>query len=170
MCIRDSFSGAPSCPPGFGGPGRIAVDLDNQVISAPAVQAADLGTSFQISGNFDEVGARELALQLRSGALPLELEPENQQVVSATIGDEALSAGVIAGLVGLALVAIFIIGYYRMLGLVAMLSLIISASLLWSIISYLGENQGLALTLAGITGIIVSIGVSVDSNLSLIHI
>ena len=64
-----------------------------------------------------------------------------------------------------ALVAIFIIGYYRALGMVAMLSLVISAALLWTIISFLGENQGLALTLAGITGIIVSIGVSVDSNI-----
>ena len=63
------------------------------------------------------------------------------------------------------LVAIFIVGYYRVLGVIAMLSLLISAALLWSIISYLGANQGLALTLAGITGIIVSIGVSVDSNI-----
>ncbi len=159
------YVGTADCPPSAGSPGRIAVDLDNEVISAPAVQAPDLGDSFQISGSFDETSARELALKLRFGALPVQLEPENQQIVSATIGQDALDAGVIAGLIGLALVAIFIIGYYRMLGLVAMLSLAISAALLWSIISFLGANQGLALTLAGITGIIVSIGVSVDSNI-----
>ena len=132
---------------------------------APAVQNADLGDSFQISGSFTEDTAKELGLKLRFGALPIELEPENQQIVSATIGHDALDAGIIAGIIGLALVALFIISYYRILGVVAMLSLVISGSLLWSIISFLGENQGLALTLAGITGIIVSIGVSVDSNI-----
>jgi len=160
---------SPDCPGALDGSGqvhgRIAVDLDNEVISAPFVQSNDLGDSFQISGAFDEDSAKELALKLRLGALPIELEPENQQLVSATIGKDALSAGITAGIVGLVLVAVFIIGYYRMLGVVAMLSLAISAALLWSIISFLGEYQGLALTLAGITGIIVSIGVSVDSNI-----
>ncbi len=161
----ECFSGTPNCPPGIGGPGSIAVDLDNVVISAPTVNAPDLGTSFVISGSFDQETAQGLGLSLRFGALPIQLEPENQQIVSATIGQDALDAGVIAGLIGLALVAVFIISYYRILGLVAMLSLVISAALLWSIISYLGANFGLALTLAGITGIIVSIGVSVDSNI-----
>ena len=159
------FFGLVGCPGGNGTQGRIAVDLDNFVISAPVVQLADLGDSFQISGQFTSETARELALKLRFGALPIQLEPENQQVVSATIGQDALEAGVIAGLIGLLLVAIFIIWHYRILGVVAMLSLLISAALLWSIISFLGESQGLALTLAGITGIVVSIGVSVDSNI-----
>lgn len=159
------FIGTAECPRTAGGPGRIAVDLDNQVISAPAVQDGDLGNSFQISGAFDETTAKELGLKLRFGALPIELEPENQQIVSATIGQDALDAGVIAGAIGLLLVAIFIVSYYRILGLIAMFSLFISGALMWSIISFLGANQGLALTLAGITGIIVSIGVSVDSNI-----
>lgn len=159
------FIGTAECPRSVSGPGRIAVDLDNEVISAPAVQNSDLGNSFQISGSFDEASARELGLKLRFGALPVQLEPENQQIVSATIGQDALDAGVVAGIVGLALVALFIIGYYRILGVIAMISLLISGALLWSIISFLGANQGLALTLAGITGIIVSIGVSVDSNI-----
>lgn len=162
---QNCFAGTASCPRSFNGPGRIAVDLDNEVISAPAVQDSDLGNSFQISGQFTEETARELGLKLRFGALPIQLEPENQQIVSATIGKDALDAGVVAGIIGLALVAIFIIGYYRVLGVVAMISLFISGALMWSIISFLGENQGLALTLAGITGIIVSIGVSVDSNI-----
>ena len=162
---EECFIGSQFCPAGAGGPGQIAVDLDNTVISAPTVNAADLGDSFVISGTFDQETATGLGLSLRFGALPIELEPENQQIVSATIGQDALDAGVIAGLVGLLLVAIFIISYYRALGVIAMLSLVISAALLWSIISFLGANQGLALTLAGITGIIVSIGVSVDSNI-----
>lgn len=156
----ECFLGSASCPTQ-----QIAVDLDNTVISAPVVNAADLGSSFVISGNFDQESAAGLGLSLRFGALPIQLEPENQQVVSATIGQEALDAGVVAGLVGLVMVAVFIIGFYRALGVVAMLSLVISAALLWSIISFLGANYGLALTLAGITGIIVSIGVSVDSNI-----
>ncbi len=161
----ECFFGTATCPPNGSGSGQIAVDLDNAVISAPTVNAADLGDSFVITGQFDEESATGLGLALRFGALPIQLEPEDQQVVSATIGQEALDAGVVAGIVGLVLVALFIIGYYRALGVVAITSLVISAALLWSIISYLGANQGLALTLAGITGIIVSIGVSVDSNI-----
>ena len=162
---EECFTGSQFCPANGNGAGQIAVDLDNTVISAPTVNAPDLGRSFTITGQFDQETATGLGLSLRFGALPIELEPENQQVVSATIGQDALDAGIISGLVGLVLVAIFIIGYYRVLGVIAMLSLVISASLLWSIISFLGANQGLALTLAGITGIIVSIGVSVDSNI-----
>ncbi len=161
----ECFIGTANCPANAGGTGQIAVDLDNTVISAPNVNAADLGDSFVISGTFDQETATGLGLSLRFGALPIQLEPENQQIVSATIGQDALDAGIIAGIIGLILVSIFIIGVYRMLGVIAMLSLVISAALLWSIISFLGANQGLALTLAGITGIIVSIGVSVDSNI-----
>ncbi len=161
----ECFIGTPNCPANEGGTGQIAVDLDNMVISAPNVNAADLGNSFIISGTFDEETAKGLGLSLRFGALPIQLEPENQQIVSATIGQDALDAGIVAGIIGLVLVAIFIISVYRILGVIAMLSLVISAALLWSIISFLGENVGLALTLAGITGIIVSIGVSVDSNI-----
>ena len=84
--------------------------------------------------------------------------------MSATLGEDSLRAGLVAGLVGLILVAIYMIAYYRLLGVVAIVSLVLEGALLWSIISYLGETPGLALTLAGITGIIVSIGVSVDSN------
>ncbi len=166
LCFSGLSAQCPGSPDSTGAiRGRIAIDLDNEVISAPSVQAADLGDTFQISGAYTEESARDLGLKLRFGALPIQLEPENQQIVSATIGSDALRAGIIAGLVGLALVAIFIISYYRILGLIAMLSLVISASLMWAIISALGETQGLALTLAGITGIIVSIGVSVDSNI-----
>jgi len=84
--------------------------------------------------------------------------------VSATIGEDSLDAGVIAGIIGLLAVALFIVAYYRLLGVVALLSLGVSGSLLWAMIAHLGTQSGLALTLAGVTGIIVAIGVSVDSN------
>jgi preprotein translocase subunit SecD len=102
---------------------------------------------------------------LRFGALPVQLETLTTQTVSATLGRDALEAGIVAGIVGLAIVALYMIAYYRLLGLVAMISLSVSFGLLWSIVSWLGATQGLALTLAGVTGLIVAIGVSVDSNI-----
>lgn len=155
----------PECPTG-----SLAIVLDSEVVSAPAIQpnnatfvpfAAD---QVVISGGFDQQSAQDLALVLRFGALPVELEPQQTQTVSASIGGDALDAGILAGIVGLVIVTVYMVAYYRLLGLVAMLSLAVSGGLLWSIISWLGETQGLALTLAGVTGIIVSIGVSVDSN------
>lgn len=147
--------------------GAVAIALDGRVISAPQVNAPQFGRDqITISGGpFSEQEAKDLAVALRFGALPVELEPEQQRVVSGSLGDDALNAGMIAGLIGLVLVAVYIIWYYRVLGGVAIASLLISGALLWTIISWLGTNQGLALTLAGITGLIVSIGVSVDSNI-----
>ena len=116
-----------------------------------------------ISGSFSEAETKDLALVLRFGALPVQLKPEAVNTVSATLGKDSLRAGIVAGLVGLALVLALMLIYYRSLGLVVFLGLLVSAALLWSIISYLGESRGLALTLAGATGIIVSIGVTVDS-------
>ena len=139
--------------------------LDGQVLTAPQIRASQFERDrILISGSFDKEEAHDVALGLRYGALPVELVAENTQVVSATIGEDSLDAGVVAGIIGLFLVALFIVGYYRLLGLVALASLAISGSLLWAIIAHLGTQSGLALTLAGVTGIIVAIGVSVDSN------
>ena len=135
------------------------------MITAPQIRAPRFERdAIVISGGFDKQGAADVALSLRYGALPVELEAENTQVVSATIGEDSLHAGIRAGIIGLALVAAFMLAYYRLLGLVALASLAVSGTLLWGIIAYLGTSQGLALTLAGVTGIIVAIGVSVDSN------
>jgi len=139
------------------------------VKSAPEIQPDNSTFSpFQadqisISGNFGESEAKNLALVLRYGALPVQLEPQAVQTVSATLGKDSLKAGVIAGIVGVLLVVAFMFAYYRSLGLVVLGGLLISTAILWSVISYLGESRGLALTLAGATGIIVSIGVTVDS-------
>lgn len=153
------FARQPQCPTG-----QLGIVLDGAVISAPVFQEPQFDDAVTITGNFDQEGAQDLALVLRFGALPVELETQQTQTVSATIGRDALDAGIVAGLVGVVLVAIYMIAYYRLLGIVAMLSLGVSFALLWSIISWLGEAQGLALTLAGVTGLIVAVGVSVDSN------
>ncbi len=149
---------------------QIAIEIDNEVISAPSIQddAAAFSpfdrSNITITGRFTEQEAKDLALVLDYGALPIELEAQQSRIVSASLGTDALRAGMIAGIIGLVLVAAFLIAYYRLLGLVAIASLVLSGALLWTIIAWLGETRGLALTLAGVTGLIVAVGVSVDSN------
>ena len=144
---------------------QVAIVLDGVVESALTINATEFNGQAVISGSFDEAEAKNLALVLRFGALPVEFERDDVRTVSATLGEGTLRAGVIAGLVGLALVGLYMLLYYRLLGLVAICSLAVSGATLWSIIAWLGESKGLALTLAGATGIIVSIGVQVDSNI-----
>jgi preprotein translocase subunit SecD len=156
----ECFNGAPTCPTR-----QLAIVLDGRVVSAPSINAPSFAAdAIVISGDFSEGEAKDLALVLRYGSLPVELEAQQTQSISASIGQDALDAGVAAGIIGLALVTLYMLVYYRLLGLVAMLSLSVSAALLWTMIAWLGTNQGLALTLAGVTGIILSIGVAVDSN------
>ena len=142
---------------------QVAIVLDSVVKSAPVIQQADFGGSGVITGDFSESEAKDLALVLRYGALPVELEPETVQTVSASLGKDSLRAGVAAGLVGLGLVLVYMILYYRALGVVVILGLGVWAAFMWSIISFLGSNSGLALSLAGAVGIIISVGVTVDS-------
>lgn len=150
----------PSCPTA-----AIAIEIDGFVESAPTVQAANFDrNSITITGAFSEGEAKDLALVLRFGSLPVELTPQESRTVSSTLGEDALDAGITAGILGLVLVSIYLLAYYRLLGLVAIASLAVSGALLWTMIAWLGESQGLALTLAGVTGLIVSVGVSVDSN------
>jgi preprotein translocase subunit SecD len=155
----ECFNRTAVCPSG-----SLAIVLDSVVQSAPTIQEASYTRDqISISGSFDESQAKDLALVLRYGSLPLELERQTVQTVSASLGEDSLRAGIIAGIVGLVLVAIYMILYYRALGLVVILGLCVWGSLLYTIVSWLGETRGLALTLAGVTGIIVSIGVTVDS-------
>ncbi len=164
-CASGATTGPVICPAqSSGGSGLVAVVLDSTIINTAGVQARDLGTSgFRISP-FTHRESSDLALNLRYGALPVDFKPANVERVSATLGTSSLHAGLVAGIVGLALVAIYVLIFYRVLGLVAILSLATGSAVLWTIISYLGVHSGLALTLSGITGIIVSIGVAVDSN------
>jgi len=164
-CASGATTGPIICPAqSSGGSGLVAVVLDSTIINTAGVQARDLGTSgFRISP-FTHREASDLALNLRYGALPVDFKPANVERVSATLGTSSLHAGLVAGMVGLALVALYVLIFYRILGLVAILSLATGSAVLWTVISYLGVHSGLALTLSGITGIIVSIGVAVDSN------
>lgn len=167
------YEGTAVCPPTGGLTGQIAVVLDGQVISAPSVQPDNKaqGVGFQpfqadqisISGGFDQEQAEELTKFLNYGSLPVELEPQAVQTVSATLGKDSLRAGIVAGAIGIGLVIVLMLAYYRWLGIVVLLGLTVSGALMYSMISWLGEKQGLALTLAGATGIIVSVGVTVDS-------
>lgn len=146
--------------------GRLAAVLDGEVISAPQVNDTfSTGNEAIISGSFNEGDARDLAQKLRYGALPVTFERQQSQDVSATVGRDALRAGIAAGIIGLVIVALYILAFYRLLGLVAIASLALSFGLLWSIISWLGETQGLALSLSGVVGIVVAIGISIDSNI-----
>jgi preprotein translocase subunit SecD len=154
------YQGAPDVCPSQ----RLAIVLDSVVQSAPTIQAPSYTKDqIQISGSFTEGEAKDLALVLRYGSLPVELERQSVQTVSASLGTDSLRAGIIAGFVGLGLVALYMLLYYRALGVVVIVGLTVWGSLLYTIVSFLGETQGLALTLAGVTGIIVSIGVTVDS-------
>lgn len=148
---------------------ELAIELDGVVQSAPLIQPDQSSfTSFdgagEISGSFTEASAKNLALAMNFGALPVRLEPLTTETVSPTLGHSALIAGLGAGLGGLILVLLYTIIYYRALGLVIVLGLAVTASLLWAIISALGHTAfAPSFDLAGVTGLIVSIGITVDS-------
>ncbi|HLI43129.1 MAG TPA: protein translocase subunit SecD [Acidimicrobiales bacterium] len=144
----------------------VADDLGGTVISAPVIQAtgAQFGSSGEISGNFTQQSATALAVQLNYGALPITLIKQTTQIVSPTLGASSLRAGLIAGLVGLLLVMLYMIFYYRALGIVVVVGLLTTGALIYGIISALGHSSmQLTLDLSGITGLIVSVGITVDS-------
>ncbi|MEU8069749.1 MULTISPECIES: protein translocase subunit SecD [unclassified Micromonospora] len=141
---------------------RVAVVLDNEIVSSPEIQGVLTGDS-QITGSFDSKAANALASQLRYGALPVTFEPQEQQNVTATLGDSHLKAGLLAAGIGMLLVIIYSFFYYRLLGSVIFLSLVLSALLVFGALVVLGRSIGFTLTLAGIAGMIVSLGVAADS-------
>jgi preprotein translocase subunit SecD len=147
----------------------VAIELDGVVQSAPIIQPDQSSfTSFdgtgEISGSFTEASAKTLALAMNFGALPVRLDALTTTTVSPTLGHSSLIAGLGAGLAGLALVLLYTILYYRALGLVIVLGLAVTAALLWAIISALGHTAfAPSFDLAGVTGLIVSIGITVDS-------
>ncbi|GAA2701939.1 hypothetical protein GCM10010429_06270 [Micromonospora olivasterospora] len=141
---------------------RVAVVLDNKIVSSPEIQGVLTGDS-QITGNFDNKSASKLAGQLRYGALPVTFEPQEQQNVTATLGASHLRAGLLAAGIGMLLVIIYSFFYYRLLGSVIFLSLVLSALLVFGALVVLGRQIGFTLTLAGIAGMIVSLGVAADS-------
>ena len=142
---------------------RFAIVLDGVSISAPSVNEAIPGGRAEISGNFTQKSATELANVLKYGALPLAFDVSEVNNVSATLGGEQLRAGIIAGIIGLALVVGYCFWYYRGLGIVVVASLGIAAILTYACVVLLGSSVGFALNLPGIAGIIVAIGITADS-------
>jgi preprotein translocase subunit SecD len=152
------FSRDTTCPTG-----RMAIVLDGVVQSAPSVNQPTFTGGVDITGSFSESEAKDLARVLKSGALPVRLQVQAVQTVSPTLGSDSLRAAIISGLIGVGLVLLFMLIYYRSLAAVVIVGLLISGSIQWNVISLLSRTNGLALSLAGIAGIIVSIGVTVDS-------
>ena len=142
---------------------QVAIVLDGLVVSAPRIIDAILGGQAQITGNFTQQEASDLANVLKYGSLPLAFDRGEVQQVSPTLGSDQLRAGVMAGALGLILVIIYSFFYYRALGIVTVGSLALAALLLWMSTVILGENLGFTLTLAGIAGTIVAIGITADS-------
>lgn len=142
---------------------EFAIVLDDEVVSHPFVQSAIGGGNAQISGSFTQEQAQSLANMLSYGALPLSFEEDSVTTVTAALGGEQLKAGLIAGAIGLALVVIYLLVYYRGLALIAILSLLISAALTYTIMALLGPTIGFALNLPAVCGAIVAIGITADS-------
>ncbi len=142
---------------------NVAIELDGVVQSAPTIDQGITGQDVTISGNFTSKQAHQLALVLRYGSLPVQLKSQTAESVSPTLGKDQLKAGILSGLIGLILVAIYMIFFYRLLGLVVWTGIGLTALTFFALVSWLSSHQGLTLTLAGVTGIIVSVGVTVDS-------
>jgi preprotein translocase subunit SecD len=142
---------------------NVAFTLDGRVISAPTIQGAITSNPTTITGSFDQESATELANQLRYGALPLTFTQATAQSISTELGAEQLHAGLIAGAIGIALVFIYALLYYRLLGLVMIASLVLSAVVVYAVLVVLGRQIGFTLSLAGIAGFIVSLGITADS-------
>jgi len=142
---------------------QIAIVVDRVVFSSPVVQSPITGGSGVISGGFTEQESKDLATQLNAGALPVELTRQSVQTVSPTLGQESLHQGIVAGLVGLALLFLYLLFYYRLLGIVAWFGMSIWAILALALISVAGAQFSYALTLAGVAGLVISLGITADS-------
>ena len=142
---------------------QFAIVLDGLVVSAPAVNEAITGGQAEISGSFTQQSAQDLANVLKFGALPVAFDIAEINSVSATLGADQLAAGLIAGGLGLLFVILYLLLYYRALGLVAVASLVVASYLTYVSFVLLGRTVGFTLTLAGVAGAIVAIGITADS-------
>jgi preprotein translocase subunit SecD len=162
-------TGKLACNPDGDPKRQLAIVLDQIVESHPQMgtevqcnQGISGGTA-TISGNFTQDEATELALVLRYGALPVSFEPSTFTTVSPTLGKESLNGGLIAALIGLGIVFVYVALFYRFLGLLIWLGILLHAGFTFGVVIILGETAGFALTLAGIAGLIVSLGIAADS-------
>ncbi|MGW7455825.1 protein translocase subunit SecD [Streptomyces sp. NPDC054787] len=142
---------------------QFAIVLDGEVISDPSVSQALTGGNAEISGGFTQQSAQDLGNMLSYGALPLSFQEDSVTTVTAALGGEQLKAGLIAGAIGLLLVVIYLLVYYRGLAFVAIVSLMVSAVLTYTIMALLGKGIGFALNLPAVCGAIVAIGITADS-------
>jgi preprotein translocase subunit SecD len=142
---------------------QFAITLDGYVITAPTLQAVITGGSAQITGNFDKLSSKSLADQLKYGSLPIAFEVQSQENISATLGSEQLSSGLLAGAIGLLLVIIYSFIQYRGLAIVTVGSLVVAAIITYLMIALLSWRQGYHLSLSGVAGLIVAIGITADS-------
>ncbi|MPY98326.1 MAG: protein translocase subunit SecD [Actinophytocola sp.] len=145
-----------------GNPARVAFVLDTEVVSAPTVTTAIAGNT-RITGDFTQAEAQDLAQILKYGSLPLSFETSDASTVSATLGLSSLRAGLIAGAIGFALIVLYSLAYYRLLGVLLIASLGLTAALVFPVIILLGRSVGFTLDIAGIAGLIIAIGVTADS-------
>ena len=139
---------------------RLAIVLDNEVISAPTIQSAILGGSGIISGNFTVKSANDLALLLRSGALPAPLEVLEERTVGAGLGSDSIREGIVASIIGLIAVVLFMVAAYGLFGVFTTVTVFTNLFLMLGALSFMGAT----LTLPGIAGIILTIGMAVDAN------
>jgi protein-export membrane protein SecD len=137
-----------------------AIVLDNKVVSAPVIREPILGGTGQISGNFSVQEANDLAVLLRSGALPAKLTVIEERTVGASLGADSIESGKKAALMGLLLVMIFMLAGYGLFGMFANIALIFNVALIFAVLSLMGAT----LTLPGIAGIVLTIGIAVDAN------
>jgi preprotein translocase subunit SecD len=142
---------------------RAAFVLDTEVVSAPNIQVAILDGNTQISGSFTQAEAKNLADVLKYGSLPLSFASSNAVSVSATLGLASLQAGLIAGAIGLLVVFVYCLFYYRLLGILTILSLALSGSLIYAVLVLIGRGIGYTLDLSGVAGLIIAIGITADS-------
>jgi preprotein translocase subunit SecD len=164
---KKAFNSPGSCPavPDKTGCNSIAIALDGVVQSAPSSQQAGIpGGSTEITGDFSKAEAENLANVLKFGALPLKLDQLSNTSVSASLGSDQLRGGLIAGIIGLGLVILYSLLYYRALGLVTIASLTVSGLILYAVTTLLGHSSlGYTLSLPGIAGFIVAVGITADS-------
>ena len=142
---------------------RFAIVLDGRIITAPTTNAVISNGKPAISGSFTAASAKTLADQLKFGALPVGFKLESSEIISATLGTSQLSSGLIAGLIGLLLVAVYSLFQYRLLGMVTIFSLVVAAALTYLFINIFAWHYEYRLSLAGIAGLIVAIGFTADS-------
>ena len=142
---------------------QAAFVLDGRVVSAPSINEPLLGGNANISGKFNQESATDLAQVLKYGSLPLAFNQSEAQTVSPTLGVASLEAGLFAGAIGLLLVAVYCLAYYRVLGLLTILSLFLSGGIVYAVLVLLGRWIGFTLDLAGVAGFIVAIGITADS-------